>query len=97
MSNAFEILERTRANVCSLIEQAAAEVECERLEHERQAVAAIEQASSMANIAAAYQQGMQDERIRIKVLIDAQLRMLGRSGLNAMSLMTLNRMIQEAK
>jgi hypothetical protein len=95
MSSSIEILERTRANILKLIEEAAADVERERLQLEQQAGAAIEHATSLASTADAYKQGRMDERMRIQVLINAQRQMLGRGGVNAISLETLSRMIEE--
>ena len=90
-------LERIRASVCDLIEQAAAELERERLECDRQAAAAIEHATSTAATAAAYQQGREDERRRIQLLLQHQQQALGRGGINAISLATLSRSILEAE
>jgi hypothetical protein len=95
MSSSIEILERTRANILKLIEEAAAEVERERLQLEQQAGAAIEQATTLASTADAYQQGRIDERMRIQILINLQRQTLRRGGLNAISLETLSRMIEE--
>jgi hypothetical protein len=53
MSTAITTLERTRASINDLIEQAAAEVEADRLEREQQSAQAIEYANSAANISAA--------------------------------------------
>jgi hypothetical protein len=57
VSTAIATLERTRASINELIEAAAAEVEADRLERERQSAQAIEHANSAANTAAAYLQG----------------------------------------
>ena len=88
-------LERIRASVCDLIEQAAAELERERLECDRHTAAAIEHATSAAATAAAYQQGRDDERRRIQALLQHQRETLGRGGINAISLATLSRVIEE--
>jgi len=89
-------LERVRASVCDLIEQAAADLERERIEHDRQAAAAIEHATSSAATAAAYQQGRDDERRRIQALLQHQQQALSRGGINAISLATLSRVIETA-
>jgi len=94
VSTAIATLERTRASINDLIEAAAAEVEADRLERERQAAEAIEYAASGANTAAAYQQGRRDERTRLLALLEAQREALGRGGVNAISLATLKRALE---
>jgi len=94
VSTAIATLERTRADVCALIEAAAAEVEADRLERERQSAQAIEYANSAANISAAYLQGREDERRRLLALLEAQREALGRGGVNAISLATLKRVVE---
>jgi hypothetical protein len=97
MSTAIETLELTRASINELIEAAAAEVERDRLERERQSAQAIEYANSAANISAAYLQGREDERRRVLALLEAQREALGRGGVNSLSLATLSRSILEAE
>jgi len=97
MSTAIATLERTRASINDLIEQAAAEVEADRLEREKQSAQAIEYANSAANISAAYFQGREDERRRVLALLEVQRETLGRGGFNAISLATLSRLILEAE
>jgi len=94
VSTAIAALERTRASINELIKAAAAEVEADRLERERQAAQAIEHANSAANTAAAYQQGREDERRRVLALLEAQREALGRGGVNAISLATLKRALE---
>ena len=86
-------LEQIRAGMANLIEQAAADLERERIERDRQVAAAIEQATGSAATAAAYQQGRHDERRRIQTLLQHQRQALVRGGINAISLATLSRVI----
>ena len=97
MSSVFDALERTRASIAALIEEAAAEVAAEQKLRDCQAAAAIEYANSAANVSAAYLQGREDERRRILALVQEQREALGRGGVNAISLATLSRLILEAE
>jgi hypothetical protein len=83
-------LERIRHDLQRLIETAAAEVELTQQE----TAAALEAASGAPAIAAAYDQGRQDERARVLALLAHQQEMLGRAGLNAISLATLRRALE---
>ena len=86
-------LERLRIALEPLIEAAAAEVEAERHAQASQAAAAMEAATGTAAIAAAYEQGRRDERMRVLAIVEQQRADLGRGGVNAISLATLNRAI----
>jgi hypothetical protein len=97
MSTTFAAMERLRGGLNDLIATAAAEVERERQQAAAEAALAIEHASSAAAMSGAYQQGREDERRRILALLGLQRETLGRAGLNAISLATLARMIQEAE
>jgi phage terminase large subunit-like protein len=83
-------LERIRHDLQQLIETAAAEVELTQQE----TAAALEAASGAPAIAAAYEQGRQDERGRLRALLEAQQEMLGKAGLNSISLATLSRSLE---
>ena len=83
-------IERIKRRINDLIESAAAELERER----QQAAEAIEAASGAFAIAAAYDQGRRDERGRLRALLEAQQEMLGKAGLNSISLATLSRSLE---
>jgi hypothetical protein len=97
MRAVFDTLERTKTSIAALVEAAAAEVAAEQKLRDRQAAAAIEYANSAANVSASYLQGREDERRRVLALLEAQREALGRGGVNAISLHTLSRAIQEAE
>ena len=80
----------TLTRLQKLIETAAAEAEAQR----EQAAEAILAASGAPAIAAAYEQGRRDERGRLRALLEAQKEMLGKAGLNSISLATLSRSIE---
>jgi ABC-type nitrate/sulfonate/bicarbonate transport system substrate-binding protein len=80
----------TLTRLQKLIETAAAEAEAQR----EQAAEAILAASGAPAIAAAYEQGRRDERGRLRALLEAQQEMLGKAGLNSISLATLSRSIE---
>lgn len=88
------VLERIRANLAGLIDQAAAEIQAERDAEAAQAAAAIEAASSSTAIAAAYEQGREDERRRVLALLEAQRSYLARGGINAISLATVAQLVE---
>jgi hypothetical protein len=83
-------LERIRHDLQRLIETTAAEAEAKQQE----TAAALEAASGAPAIAAAYGQSRQDERARVLALLAHQQEMLGRAGLNAISLATLRRALE---
>jgi hypothetical protein len=80
----------TLTRLQELIETAAAEAEAQRQE----TAEAILAASGAPAIAAAYEQGRRDERGRLRALLEAQQEMLGKAGLNSVSLATLSRVLE---
>lgn len=88
-------LERIRANLATLIDAAAAEIQAERDAEAAQAAAAIEAATSTAAVAAAYQQGRRDERRRVLALLETQRNYLARGGVNAISLQTMAQLVED--
>lgn len=89
-------MERLRVQLAQIIETAATEAEAQRLAEQRLAAEAIEHATSSAAIKAAYEQGRHDEQRRALALIQEQRAMLSRGGVNAISLQTLAKLLQEA-
>jgi hypothetical protein len=89
-------MERLRVQLAQIIETAAAEAEAQRMAEQRLAAEAIEQANSSAAIKAAYNQGRHDDRREVLALIQEQRAMLSRGGVNAISLQTLEKRLQEA-
>lgn len=89
-------MERLRVQLAQIIETAAAEAEAQRMAEQRLAAEAIEQASSSAAIKAAYEQGRHDKAREVVALIQEQRAMLSRGGVNAISLQTLEKRLQEA-
>lgn len=89
-------MERLRVQLAQIIETAAAEAEAQRHADQRLAAEAIEQATSSSAIKAAYNQGRHDEQRRALALIQEQRAMLSRGGVNAISLQTLEKRLQEA-
>jgi hypothetical protein len=68
------------------------------LEAREQSVAqAAEELTATAAVQSAWQQGGAAERDRVVMLIDHQLDQLSRSGINAIVLTTLRRMVLEAQ
>ena len=91
-----EAMEQLRRQLAVVIEEAARAAEAQRMAEQRQAAEAIEYASSSAAIKAAYEQGRYDEQRRTQAMIEAHRAMLGRGGVNAISLSTLAKLLQEA-
>lgn len=87
-------LERIRANLAALINQAAAEIDAEHTAKAAQAAAAIKAASTNTAIAAAYEQGRCDERRRVLALLETQRSYLARGGINAISLATVAQLVE---
>ena len=86
-----QALEQLRRQLAVVIEEAAKSAELQR-----HAAEAIEHATSSAAVRSAYEQGRRDERIRTQTLIKEHHAMLRGCGVNAISLKTLAKLLQEA-
>lgn len=89
-----DTIEQMRKRLNAVIADAAEQLQLEKVGQERILVSALESISQDSAVRGAYADGRSEERMRCLALIDNHLRVLSRSGINALALEALRSAVE---